>query len=143
MPSLTRAEMKTSGCFILRVGFFISLQEQRSPNPPVFSSAPFPSWEDRARVPQKPTGATLPPDKWGSCRTESQGLAASVAPTTAPTLRCRVYLCASKRNTPRREQADHRSTQAALKRAEATKYTPSATSQKGLSGQSVETPRDA
>lgn len=83
MPSLTRAEMKTSFCFILRVGSFISLQEQRSPNPPVFSSALFPSWEDGARVPLKPTDATLPSDTWGSLRTKSQGPAASVAPRIA------------------------------------------------------------
>lgn len=75
--------MKTSRCFILRVGSFISLQEQRSPNPPVFSSVLFLSWEDRARVPLKPTDATLPSDRWGSHRTKSQGPAASVAPRIA------------------------------------------------------------
>lgn len=137
MPSLTRAEMKTSCCFILRVGSLISLQKQRSPYSPVFSLPLFHSGKTGQECQTDGAATGQSPRVWQI----------ALLQLCFPTPRCHVHLCASKVNIPKRGQSGYRSVQAALKRVEAPKYThPLCHHRKDYLDwalQPAETPRDA
>lgn len=103
MHSLTRAELQTSRCSVLRVGSFLSLQEQRCSQPLATSAVPSPSG-GQGRAGPGAHGCCTPIRGMGWLRVKVPESSSSCGSKNCPTLCCHVHHCSSQENPPERGQ---------------------------------------